>query len=86
MTQTDIDIQLSLEQLKKMNRLHRLELRKISKMSEAQFQAFKKNFSVGHLENITKTEAYELLTSMLALNLSLLDDLKNQKHPPKTSQ
>ncbi|MGM0600264.1 MAG: hypothetical protein ACQETH_10665 [Candidatus Rifleibacteriota bacterium] len=62
-----------------MNRLHRLELRKIGKMNEAQFQVFKRNFSVGHLEDITRAEAYELLTSMLALNLSLLDDIKNQK-------
>jgi hypothetical protein len=73
---TPAEEQLTREQLEKMNRLHRLELRKISKMNEAQFQAFKKNFSFGHLDKITKAEAYELLTSMLALNLSLLDDVK----------
>ncbi|MEW6708467.1 MAG: hypothetical protein AB1403_01475 [Candidatus Riflebacteria bacterium] len=73
---TQIEQKLSREQLEKMNRLHRLELRKLSKMNEAQFQVFKKNFSFGHLENITKAEAHELLTSMLALNLSLLDDVK----------
>jgi hypothetical protein len=52
-------------------------------MSEAQFQAFKKNFSFGHLENITKAEAHELLTSMLALNLSLLDDVKSEERRRK---
>jgi hypothetical protein len=48
-------------------------------MNEAQFQVFKKNFSFGQLEDITRAEAYELLTSMLALNLSLLDDIKKHK-------
>ena len=81
---TQIDEKLSREQLEKMNRLHRLELRKISKMTEAQFQAFKRNFSFGHLENITKAEAHELLTSMLALNLSLLDDVKSEERRRQT--
>ncbi|NCB38412.1 MAG: hypothetical protein EOM80_06535 [Erysipelotrichia bacterium] len=58
-----------------MNRLHRRELRQIKNMSEAQFQVFRKNFSFGHLDKITKAEAHELLTSMLALNLQLLDDV-----------
>jgi hypothetical protein len=44
-------------------------------MSEAQFQVFRRNFSFGQLENITRAEAYSLLTSMLALNLQLLSDL-----------
>ncbi|GAB4279356.1 MAG: hypothetical protein Kow0029_23180 [Candidatus Rifleibacteriota bacterium] len=70
---------LTREQLEKMNKLHRLELRQIKRMSEVQFQAFKKNFSFGHLDKITKVEAVELLTSMIALNLSLLDDVKNEE-------
>ena len=76
---TQDEEKITREQLERMNRLHRLELRKIGKMNETQFQAFKRNFSFGHLEDITRAEAYELLTSMLALNLSLLDDIKNQK-------
>lgn len=59
------------QQLEKMNKIHRRELRQIKSMSEVQFQAFKFNFSFGHLENITKAEAEELLISMLALNLNL---------------
>ena len=58
-------------QLEKMNKIHRRELRQIKSMSENQFQAFKFNFSFGHLENITKAEAEELLLSMLTLNLKL---------------
>ena len=76
---TQDEEKLTREQLEKMNKLHRLELRKIGKMNEAQFQVFKKNFSFGQLEDITRAEAYELLTSMLALNLSLLDDIKKHK-------
>lgn len=71
-----VDEKLTRQQLEKMNRLHRLELRQIKNMTEEQFQVFKRNFSFGHLENITKVEAYELLTSMLALNLNLLEDVK----------
>jgi len=75
MTQDEVTPELTREQLEKMNRLHSLELRQIKNMSEAQFQAFRKNFSFGHLENITRAEAHALLTSMLALNLQLLSDL-----------
>lgn len=74
-----VDGDLTRDQLEKMNKLHRLELRQIKKMTEAQFQVFKKNFSFGQLDNITRSEAYELLTSMLALNLSLLDDIKTEE-------
>lgn len=66
---------LTKEQLTKMNQNHCWELKKIRKMNEAQFQAFRKNFSVGCLEKITKREAEELLTSMLAINLQIQEDL-----------
>lgn len=69
----------TLDQLRFVNRLHRSELRKIRNMSETQFQAFKKNFSFACLENITKSEAQDLLTSMLALNLKLQADIGNRK-------
>jgi len=72
---TQDEIKLTRDQLEKMNRLHRRELRQIKNMSEAQFQAFRRNFSFGQLEDITREEAHALLTSMLALNLQLLSDL-----------
>lgn len=74
-----VDEKLTRQQLEKMNKMHRRELRQIKNMTEAQFQIFKKNFSFGHLDDITKAEAYELLTSMLALNLSLLEDVKAEE-------
>ncbi len=73
---TQDEVTLTREQLEKMNQLHRRELRQIKNMSEAQFQAFRRNFSFGQLENITRAEAHALLTSMLALNLQLLADLE----------
>lgn len=76
MTQVETEKQLTREQLETMNKLHRRELRQIKHMSEAQFQVFRRNFSFGHLEKITRAEAHELLTSMLALNLQLLNDIK----------
>jgi hypothetical protein len=79
---TQDEVKLTREQLEKMNRLHRRELRQIKNMSEAQFQIFRKNFSFGHLENITRAEAHSLLTSMLALNLQLLADLSPVSSDP----
>ena len=74
--QAETEIKLSREQLETMNRLHRRELRQIRNMSETQFQVFRRNFSFGQLENMTKAEAQQLLMSMLALNLQLLNDIK----------
>ena len=70
---------LTRDQLEKINRQHRLELRQIRRMNEQQFQAFKKNFSVGLLDNITRVEAEELLVSMLALNISMQNDINGSK-------
>ena len=74
--QAETEIKLSREQLETMNRLHRRELRQIKNMSEAQFQVFRRNFSFGQLDNMTKAEAQQLLMSMLALNLQLLEDTR----------
>jgi len=71
---------LTREQLEKMNRLHRMELKKIRKMTESQFQAFKKNFTVGLIDNISKIEAEELLTSMVTLNLKLQSELPKKEN------
>jgi len=68
-------------QLEAANRLHRLELKKLRHMNEAQFQVFKRNFSFGHLENITKLEAEALLTSMLALNLKIKSEIAEPVEP-----
>lgn len=71
----------SLEQLEKMNEIHKKDLRLLKHMSDAQFKVFRKNTSIGVLENITKAEAYELLLSMLALNQHLREiATKKQKN------
>lgn len=76
MMQQAENIKLTRAQLETMNRMHRRELRQIKNMTEQQFQAFRRNFSFGHLDKITRAEAHELLMSMLALNLQLLEDVK----------
>ncbi|GAB1353106.1 MAG TPA: hypothetical protein PLK28_17435 [Candidatus Rifleibacterium sp.] len=77
MMQAETEVKVSREQLETMNRLHRRELRQLRHMSEAQFQVFRRNFSFGQLDNMTRAEAQQLLMSMLALSLQLLNDLKD---------
>lgn len=69
----------SLENLQKANQLHKKELRQLDKMTEAQFQIFKKNFSIGELEGITKVEAKRLIMSMLTINLKLQEEVKSHE-------
>ncbi|MBF0544879.1 MAG: hypothetical protein HQM08_10620 [Candidatus Riflebacteria bacterium] len=71
--------EVTLEQLKKMSLIHRRELRWLEKMSETQFQAFKKNFSICGLEGITRDEALGLIKSMLFLNLKLQSEFDQEK-------
>ncbi|MBF0408041.1 MAG: hypothetical protein HQM10_11840 [Candidatus Riflebacteria bacterium] len=72
----DKDFSVTPEQLQKVCAIHKKELRWLEKMGESQFQAFKKNFSVGGLENITRDEAYGLIKSMLFLNLQMQSEQK----------
>lgn len=67
------------EQLEKINKRHCHELRLMRKMSEVQFQAFRQNLSVGVLDNITRDEAISLVSSMLALNLQIQQDIGNKR-------
>ena len=69
----------TLEQLRKANAQHRRELRMLRMMSESQFSGFKNNFSFACLENLTRGEAIELLTSMLTLNLQIQSEIKDTK-------
>ena len=66
----------TLEQLEYMNKQHRKDLRLLEHMSDAQFQVFRKNVSVGILDDIDKAEAYRIVTSMLALNIHLIEEAK----------
>lgn len=71
--------QVTPEQLEIMNKLHCRELRLLHRMSENQFQAFRQNLSVGTLDNITRDEAIDLVSSMLALNLRIQRDIGKQR-------
>lgn len=67
------------EQLERMNKLHCRELRLLHRMSEHQFQVFRQNLSVGVLDNMTRDEAIGLVSSMLALNLRIRQDIGTQR-------
>jgi|TARA_Y100000294_G_C8391800_1_gene271117 hypothetical protein len=61
------------DQLQYMKEQHLKELRLISKMTDRQFTVFKANFTLGRLDPaITRSEAKELLISMIAVNWRLL--------------
>ncbi|MBP5469576.1 MAG: hypothetical protein J6Z11_10075 [Candidatus Riflebacteria bacterium] len=45
-------------------------------MTDAQFNVFRKNISIGIIEDMSRAEAYDLLMSMLALNQHLLSIAK----------
>jgi len=67
--------QVTLEQLEKMNKRHCRELRLLHGMSEKQFQTFRQNLSVGALDDMSRDEAIGLVSSMLALNLRIRQDI-----------
>lgn len=72
---------LSLEDLRQARVLHLKELRLLERMSDAQFDAFRLNFSLAQADPaITRKKAIELLRSMLATNLML------QKAPESTAK
>lgn len=69
----------TLEQLEFMNRQHRKDLRLLRHMTDAQFKVFRKNISIGLIDDIDKSEAYDLLMSMLALNQHLIEIAKSKQ-------
>ncbi len=63
---------LSLDDLKRARAQHLKELRLLERMSDGQFEAFKRNFSLAGAEPaIPRPGAIELLKSMLETNLLL---------------
>lgn len=66
----------TLEQLEFMNKQHRKDLRLLEHMTDAQFHVFRKNISIGVFEDMSKAEAYDILMSMLTLNMQLIDKAK----------
>lgn len=66
----------TIEQLEFMNRQHQKDLRLLRHMTDAQYKVFRKNISIGIIEDMDRAEAYDLLMSMLALNQHLLSIAK----------
>ena len=71
---------ITIEDLKKMLKLHQKELKLIEKMSSKQFEIFKKNFMLGILDpEITREEAIFMLRQMIATNLNIQRAKKGEK-------
>ena len=70
-------VELTLEELEESRDEHVRELKRIEKMSDAQFEAFKRNFTLGFLDpSIRRMEAIEILRSMICTNINL----QQEKH------
>ncbi len=79
MYEEDFEIEVTLEELEAARRRHVKELRQIEKMSDEEFEIFKKNFSLGSIdESITRSEALALLRSMIAINLQLQQEKRRE--------
>ena len=71
-------VELTLEELQESREEHVRELKRIEKMSDAQFEAFKRNFSLGFLDpSISRLEAIEILRSMICTNITLQQEKQN---------
>ncbi len=70
--------ELTMEDLKKALNFHKHELKMIKLMNEAQYRAFRSNFSVGYAEP-SRIRAIAVLESMIGLNLRMQQDLKEGK-------
>lgn len=69
---------VSLEVLNQARLQHLKELRLLERMTDEQFAAFRRNFSLVHVDpGITRQHAIEMLRSMLETNMLL------QQAPPK---
>ena len=77
--ESDNDGEVSLEELESSRREHARELKRLEKMSDQQFEAFKKNFSLGKLDpSLGRREAMEILRSMICTNLSLQQEKRSE--------
>lgn len=69
--------ELTLDELEKSRSEHVRELRRIEKMTDEQFEAFKRNFSLGFIDpSISRAEAIEILRSMICTNINIQQDKK----------
>lgn len=79
MDNTEDHVELTLEELEESRDDHVRELKRIEKMSDVQFEAFKRNFSLGFLDpSISRMEAIEILRSMICTNINLQQEKNNE--------
>jgi len=69
----------SVTELERFRRDHVRELKRLERMSDEQFEAFKRNFELGRMDpTISRLEAMEVLRSMICTNLSLQQDQRGK--------
>ena len=62
----------TLEELESCRKEHARDLKRIEKMTDAQFEAFKRNFELGVLDpTISRRDAIDILRSMICTNLTI---------------
>lgn len=74
------EAKLSRDDLEKTRRQHLRDLRLIERMTDDQFEGFKRNFSLGVCDpRIRRREAIEVLKSMIMTNLTLQRQREGQQ-------
>ncbi len=77
--------EVTLEELENCRKEHARELKRLEKMTDEQFQAFKKNFALGKLDpSLGRREAMEILRSMICTNLSLQQEKRAEQEIDKS--
>ena len=78
--------EVTLEELENCRKEHARELKRLEKMTDEQFEAFKKNFALGKLDpELGRREAIEILRSMICTNLSLQQEKKADQTVDKSN-
>lgn len=73
---------VTIDKLDAANVLHLKELRSIRKMTDVQYETFKKNFTLGILDpDLSRVEAMDLLISMITVNRNLRKRMMKSSEP-----
>lgn len=73
----------TLEELEACRKEHARDLRRLEKMTDEQFEGFKRNFELGLLDpTITRREAIDILRSMICTNLTLQQEKRSADDKP----
>lgn len=76
---------VTVDKLDAANAMHLRELRSLRKMTDGQYEAFKRNFTLGLLDpDLSRVEAMDLLISMITVNRNLKKRMIKIPEPGET--